>query len=774
MLTLKNEKRELYQWDFSVKATVNVNCNEVHFSETLLGDSMTVLVNDGEVEIPNQLLTSAKSFYCWAFVINSGGGYTIAQKKFDVRQRPKPSNYVYEETEVKTISSVVEKAIEEAIKSGDFTGETGETGEKGESGHPIVRVTNSEEIILVSGGIPADMIYSRFGIYLNEIDTILDVTTGTLYAITEIVGDPSAPTLYKVESIGTLKGDPGKDGKDGKDYVLTDADKTEIANEVENEVKETLGEQQSVLNQICAGGKNLFNPSNIERGYFNYTTGEKMSSAAANQPYRTSEPIYLPSDGYYVVQWFNQSFTAGTLYLWMYDKDFNFLGQIPRGAANSDKAYWFKTIRDNGTVRYLNFSFQNCEPRFADVVNDIDIMVSFSGKTSSRVEKLFVPYDTQKPEIPNLVLPSIDKRNRYKFNGKLLNVGYSDLTFTPINTLENFLSVWKCGFNACKGDVRITSDNKLIMCHDEGFTFDADGRISATYDATNQTLIRDMTYAECMSKEYMSKAVYMGYNAKVADFEGYIYICKLKSMTPLITIRDEYIDEILSVMLPIIEKYELTYDCIINSMSYDTLVKLRERNEEIFATYTLNYKQVASIEHVNRCLTIGNCGLCLFTEPGGGDAVINNSSAAINYAKKCGIPLLNAQVKTMDRYLSLVNQGFSGFHITAPILDYHFIEIPLSINNNEEGVSIRDANAYTDRYTANVRIVGDTIEVTEIAHKGTNLPFADAVLNLWIRWLPKKITATNSSGEIVPCIVQDRKIVIKATEIGKYVLIISI
>lgn len=35
-----------------------------------------------------------------------------------------------------------------------------------------------------------------------------------------------------VQEILAIKGENGKDGKDGKDYVLTDADKQEIANQI--------------------------------------------------------------------------------------------------------------------------------------------------------------------------------------------------------------------------------------------------------------------------------------------------------------------------------------------------------------------------------------------------------------------------------------------------------------------------------------------------------------------------------------------------------------
>ena len=61
---------------------------------------------------------------------------------------------------------------------------------------------------------------------------------------------------------------------------------------------------------------------------------------------------------------------------------------------------------------------------------------------------------------------------RHKHNGTVLRIAYSDLMLTPgnllapINTAEHYYLAAHLGFNAIKGDVRITADGGLIMCHD--------------------------------------------------------------------------------------------------------------------------------------------------------------------------------------------------------------------------------------------------------------------------------------------------------------------
>ena len=157
MLTLNDGRKELYQWDTGRTATVNVECDVVHFSCLNYGNAPAVNVKDGVVEIPNDLLMIGADIYAWAFVVDSEGGYTKQEQTLTVNKRPKPSNYVYTQTEVITIETAVKDALEKAKESGDFKGDNGKDGKDGKDG----------------------------------VD--------------------------------------GKDGADGEDYVLTDADKDEIA-----------------------------------------------------------------------------------------------------------------------------------------------------------------------------------------------------------------------------------------------------------------------------------------------------------------------------------------------------------------------------------------------------------------------------------------------------------------------------------------------------------------------------------------------------------------
>ena len=56
MLTLNDGRKELYQWDTGRTATVDIECDIVHFANLKYGESLAVEVKGGKVAIPNKLL----------------------------------------------------------------------------------------------------------------------------------------------------------------------------------------------------------------------------------------------------------------------------------------------------------------------------------------------------------------------------------------------------------------------------------------------------------------------------------------------------------------------------------------------------------------------------------------------------------------------------------------------------------------------------------------------------------------------------------------------
>lgn len=126
MFRLADGRTYLYQWDVDIKVLLDENeneINEIHFSSRYCKSSYTVEVvrTDSEVyaTIPNILLQKDCDVVAYAFHCGNDGSYTTYQKVFEVKGRPRPSNYIYTETEVKNYEVLSDRlmVLEERMDS---------------------------------------------------------------------------------------------------------------------------------------------------------------------------------------------------------------------------------------------------------------------------------------------------------------------------------------------------------------------------------------------------------------------------------------------------------------------------------------------------------------------------------------------------------------------------------------------------------------------------------------------------------------------------------
>ena len=142
-----------------------------------------------------------------------------------------------------------------------------------------------------------------------------------------------------------------------------------------------------------------------------------------------------------------------------------------------------------------------------------------------------------------------------QYDNKLLNIAYSGIGLAPTNSLEHFMIACNMGFNSLKGDIRLTSDNKLIMCHDAGFTLNNDNEI-ISFDNSNYTSIHSLTYNQCMALSYNAFKSRAGHNCHVCDIDHYLQICKKYDKIPYITIRNEYLDDTITALIQKLKFYK--------------------------------------------------------------------------------------------------------------------------------------------------------------------------------------------------------------------------
>jgi len=124
---------QLWQWDtgrqVEIKLSDNITLKEVHFSNNTTPNALVVKPKENIVDIPNILLQSHANLTVYAMITNEAGEQTKESAVLGVNKRPKPDDYVYTETEIKSIEKVVENALKEAQESGAFDGDKGEPGD---------------------------------------------------------------------------------------------------------------------------------------------------------------------------------------------------------------------------------------------------------------------------------------------------------------------------------------------------------------------------------------------------------------------------------------------------------------------------------------------------------------------------------------------------------------------------------------------------------------------------------------------------------------------
>lgn len=102
MFAIANGRKVLWQWDLNQQLTVAGSCTEVHYLDKGSPSTLTVAVKDGKADIPNILLQKAGRLIVYAYIIDAQDHHTKVCETFGITPRPKPAEYVYTETEVKT------------------------------------------------------------------------------------------------------------------------------------------------------------------------------------------------------------------------------------------------------------------------------------------------------------------------------------------------------------------------------------------------------------------------------------------------------------------------------------------------------------------------------------------------------------------------------------------------------------------------------------------------------------------------------------------------
>ena len=184
MFAIANGRKALWQWDLNQQLTVAGDCTEVHYLDRGAPSTLTVAVKDGKADIPNILLQKAGRLVVYAYIIDAQDHHTKVCETFGIAPRPKPAEYVYTETEVKTWSDLQSQigdlanlatdekdslvaAINEAAKSGGGAGAWYVTLTPDDDGNITADKTMAEIEAAYQEGYAVYCIYLYFIVFIS-------------------------------------------------------------------------------------------------------------------------------------------------------------------------------------------------------------------------------------------------------------------------------------------------------------------------------------------------------------------------------------------------------------------------------------------------------------------------------------------------------------------------------------------------------------------------------------------------------------------------------
>ncbi len=105
------------------------------------------------------------------------------------------------------------------------------------------------------------------------------------------------------------------------------------------------------------------------------------------------------------------------------------------------------------------------------------------------------------------------------------------------NTEQHFRKAIERGFDGLKCDMELSKDGEIVLCHDPGFTIDANGRIARWFDENNYRPIHEMTLQELMALKFADE--YEGQVSTPCTLNTMLALCRENNLAAYLTLRPE-------------------------------------------------------------------------------------------------------------------------------------------------------------------------------------------------------------------------------------------
>ena len=349
---------------------------------------------------------------------------------------------------------------------------------------------------------------------------------------------------------------------------------------------------------------------------------------------------------------------------------------------------------------------------------------------------------------------------------KFLAISYSDIGVAHTNSLETFISAGHFGFPVCKGDVRPTSDNKLIMCHDGGFTFDGNGRITV-YNSSDRTLIHNITHDTAVEYEYAGQesATENNHYQKVTDIDAYLQVCKQYGMIAFITAREDYISTVCTELIAALKRNNMLNRAIINSYTAQTLSYIRMLDDNLPLSFVQSDNYNLGTARVNVARGYRNMAITLVSTEANMRTYLTGLASVIADANTKKVGIMYAQPKTMEDVMWLIQHGIMGAQIGRPCLPYRFEQIKFKISIASGTASIAEWFNMTTM-SATISQSSNTISVSGFKVAGSANDFSDLIMEYWMNRFPYRITATSEGGNSVTAVWQNNALKLTVSDIS--------
>jgi hypothetical protein len=256
MFKLADGRERLYQWDSNIKVILDKSLDdvtEVHFNSRYCKGSYTVEVvksDDGNYAmIPNILLQKSCDVVVYAVCCTGEGQFTKHQTVFEMEGRPKPSGYVYEETEVLTFKKVLKQTEEYANRAEDAMVEAEKFAKKAEDASDGKGVDVDDELSEESENPVQNKVLTKEVIALKEHNAKLKETIEKL----QIKVTTEKASFHNIKDSANMKVlDFGLEGKTEQD--VTNAEGINLINLPEETVTwsgQPIVARQYKISELC-------------------------------------------------------------------------------------------------------------------------------------------------------------------------------------------------------------------------------------------------------------------------------------------------------------------------------------------------------------------------------------------------------------------------------------------------------------------------------------------------------------------------------------------